>query len=193
MEPIPYPELSCELATLRPWTPGDIAALVTAGNDPVVRRFRYSLPIDEPGASEWLARREVNRLSGSGIELAIAHSDGGPALGSITLWDIDPRHRNAMISYWLGPGARGHGLASAAVRLVAGWAFGELGLARLALFVEPDNLASQRLADRCGFVREGRLRSHGEGRSGARVDSLVYGLLPGELKGGRRPVGTDPL
>jgi RimJ/RimL family protein N-acetyltransferase len=86
-----------------------------------------------------------------------------------------------MISYWLGPGARGRGLATSAVRLLASWAFDELDLARLALLAEPDNVASQRVAERCGFVREARLRSYAQSRAGARVDSLVYGLLRDEL------------
>jgi RimJ/RimL family protein N-acetyltransferase len=59
--------------------------------------------------------------------------------------------------------------------------FHELALARLWLQIEPENVASQRVAERCGFVREGRLRSHFEGRYGGRVDVLIYGLLPGEL------------
>jgi [ribosomal protein S5]-alanine N-acetyltransferase len=179
--PIPYPTLGNELIVLRPWSPDDIAALLTAGTDPVVRRFRYSLPVDVEQAREWLARREAERERGNGVEMMIA--EHGAPRGSISLWDVDWRHRNAMISYWLGPGARGRGLATAAVRLIAGWAFGELELARLAMFVEPDNVASRRVAERCGFVREGRLRSHGEGRAGGRVDSIVYGLLPGELAG----------
>ena len=46
-----------------------------------------------------------------------------------------------------------------------------------------DNLASQRVAERCGFVREGVLRSHVVMRStGARRDSVIYGLLAQELR-----------
>jgi RimJ/RimL family protein N-acetyltransferase len=67
------------------------------------------------------------------------------------------------------------------VRQMAGWAFSEMGIARLGLHIPPGNLAARRLAERCGFVRVGRLRSHWEMADGRRVDSLVYGLLPGEL------------
>jgi RimJ/RimL family protein N-acetyltransferase len=181
LAPLSYPALGNELVRLRPWTIADIPTLLEAGSDPVVTRFRYSLPLDADQAREWLARREADREHGSGVELAIA--EHGAARGSISLWDVDWRHRSAMISYWLGQGARGRGLATAAVRLIGDWAFEDLQLARLALFVEPDNVASQRVAERCGFVREGRLRSHAEGRGGGRVDSIVYGLLPGELAG----------
>ena len=42
---IPYPTLTDELVALRPWEPADVECLLAAGNDPVVRRFRYSLPV----------------------------------------------------------------------------------------------------------------------------------------------------
>jgi RimJ/RimL family protein N-acetyltransferase len=67
------------------------------------------------------------------------------------------------------------------VRLLARWAFDDLGLARVTLTCAPDNHASQRVADRCGFSREGVLRSHMPFK-GARRDTVVFGLLPGELR-----------
>ena len=45
----------------------------------------------------------------------------------------------------------------------------------------PENLASQRVAERCGFTREGVLRSHVPFKGGRR-DSVVFSLLPGELR-----------
>ena len=86
------------------------------------------------------------------------------------------------MGYWLAPQARGRGYATAAVRLVARWGFDRLGLARLELFTDVDNVASQNVATRCGFRREGLLRSHLLVRSrGERRDSLVYGLLAEDL------------
>jgi len=71
---------------------------------------------------------------------------------------------------------------SRAVRLLAAWAFDDLHLARLQLTTDPENRASQRVAERCGFRREGHLRSHMLVlHTGQRRDSFVYGLLPGEL------------
>lgn len=40
-----------------------------------------------------------------------------------------------------------------------------------------DNLASQRVAERCGFVQEGRFRQHQRKKDGTLVDMLWYGLL----------------
>ena len=45
----------------------------------------------------------------------------------------------------------------------------------------PDNEASQRVAERCRFTREGLLRSHLRFKGGRR-DTVVFALLAGELR-----------
>ena len=86
-----------------------------------------------------------------------------------------------MVRYWLLPQARGHGLASAGLRLLSSWAFAHLEVGRLGAYVEPDNRASCTVLERCGFVQEGRLRQHMTVHDGRRVDTLLYGLLPADL------------
>lgn len=49
------------------------------------------------------------------------------------------------------------------------------------LHTASDNHASQRVAERCGFIREGLLRSYEE-RQGRRCDLVVYSLLPDDLE-----------
>jgi RimJ/RimL family protein N-acetyltransferase len=178
--PAPDPDLTDGRVALRRWALSDLPALRTAGADPMIQRFRYSVPTTEPDALQWLDELEPDRQAGHRLELAIAAVLNDHAIGSISLTDLE--HHNAMIRYWLLPDARGHGIASAAVRLLAGWAIDALQIARLALHVEPDNGSSVRLAERCGFVFEGRLRSHFETKDGRRSDLLMYGLLPGELR-----------
>ena len=46
--------------------------------------------------------------------------------------------------------------------------------------VAPDNIASQRVLEKAGFVREGHLRSYLVFER-QRADALMYSLLPGDL------------
>ena len=102
-------------------------------------------------------------------------------IGGGSLHDVDLDDRRAAVGYWLAADARGRGIATHAVRLIARWAFAELALARLEITCGPDNEPSLRVAERCGFVREGLLRSH-RSFQGARRDTVIFGLLPGELR-----------
>jgi RimJ/RimL family protein N-acetyltransferase len=86
----------------------------------------------------------------------------------------------AETGYWLGPAARGRGYATEAVRAVARHAFG-LGLTRIELLAAVGNVASQRVAERAGFTREGVLREARPLPGGKKADMVRFRLLEGEL------------
>jgi RimJ/RimL family protein N-acetyltransferase len=68
--------------------------------------------------------------------------------------------RIAHASYSTHAHARGRGFASRALVLATTWAIRELDVARFELYIEPDNLASRRVAVRAGFREHELLRSH---------------------------------
>jgi RimJ/RimL family protein N-acetyltransferase len=59
------------------------------------------------------------------------------------------------------------------VRLVADWAFGELGIPRLEITADPENMPSIRVAERAGFERTAYLPAWVETRDGARDRVLL--------------------
>ena len=186
MAELPFPDqpLTDGVVLLRPWQPDDLDFVVQACQDPEVSRYSPVIPFPyvEADAIGWFESQEPARLAGDGIDFAIADAATGDALGAIGLSNYSGRLMSATVGYWLASQARGQGHVSRAVRLLAAWAFDDLALARLELTTDPENLASQRVAERCGFRREGHLRSHMlVMHSGQRRDSIVYGLLPGEL------------
>ena len=73
-------------------------------------------------------------------------------------------------------------MTTSALRLLCQYAFEELEMERLELMTDPDNHASQRVAEKVGFRREGVLRSHLLHPDGRRRDSVLFSLLPGELR-----------
>ncbi|MGH2910228.1 MAG: GNAT family N-acetyltransferase [Solirubrobacteraceae bacterium] len=180
----PDPALSDGVVVLRPWADADLGFIVAACQDPEISRYSPVIPspYTEADALQWLELMDSIRLADDGFDLAITRvADGGP-LGAIGIGRLDRMLATATTGYWLAREARGQGYVSRALRLLARWMFEELGLARIELTTDPENLGSQRVAERCGFTREGRLRSHMLIRhSGQRRDSLIYGLLPGEL------------
>jgi RimJ/RimL family protein N-acetyltransferase len=78
--------------------------------------------------------------------------------------------------------ARGRGVCTRALRLLSRHALDHLGLQRLQLVADPDNVASQRVAEKAGFRREGVLRAHLRHPDGRIRDSVMFSLLPGDLR-----------
>jgi len=182
--PFPAPPLADEVVLLRPWREADAPAAFVAFGDPVVQRFSWPQPppCSEEDTRRYFAELEEARALGEELNLALVRpGDARVVFGGGSLYDVRREQGCASVGYWLAAEARGRGIATHAVRLLARWAFTELGLARLELTCSPDNEASQRVAQRCGFAREGVLRSHMPGEGGRR-DTVIYSLLPGELR-----------
>jgi RimJ/RimL family protein N-acetyltransferase len=176
----PDPPLAGERVSLRPWGDADLDAMVAICRDPEVARFtRVPEPYTEADARVWIAAQPGRRRDGEGVALAIVDRPGAAPVGSIGL-HVDPADRDvAEIGYNVAPHARGRGLASEALRLVAGWALAEWRMGRLQLTTHVGNAASQRVAEKAGFRREGVLRSWAEIK-GARVDLVMFSRLPGD-------------
>ena len=162
--------------SLRPWTLDDVPALVDACNDPEIQRWIPVIPrpyTDEDARA--FVRGDVPRIGHD----QFAITERGRVVGSIGMAVNDSR--TGHVGYWCAPQARGRGLTTRALRLLCRYALEELGLERLELITDPDNHASQRVADKVGFRREGVLRSHLLHPDGRRRDSVMFSLLPGEL------------
>jgi ribosomal-protein-alanine N-acetyltransferase len=119
------------------------------------------------------------RAAGVRARLAIVEPPADDCRGEVFLYGIDWEQRRASGGIWVAPGARGRGLGRRALRLAAQWAFGALGLERVALLTDPDNGAMLGAARGAGFTFEGVLRSYAvEGAQ--RRDFASLSLLPGD-------------
>ena len=61
------------------------------------------------------------------------------------------------VGWCLMPAARGSGYATEAAAACLATGFGTFGLGRLVSYIDPENLASRRVAERLGAVREGTI------------------------------------
>ncbi|WP_084964914.1 GNAT family N-acetyltransferase [Thermoactinospora rubra] len=132
---------------LREWREEDAPVVLRAFQAPDMAR-QSALPVlSLQDAVGWIAGWAKK-------EHAFAVTLDGRVVGNVAVTNID-RHANGWVSYWTVPEARGRGVASAAVRLLAEWAFEERGLFRLELGHRTNNPASCRVALRAGFRAEG--------------------------------------
>lgn len=128
------------------------------------------------------ARTYIDSCLASGHDrrpFAITDAATAELVGAI---DMRISHLNTgHVGYWVAPHARGSGVASDALLMLSRWAFESLGLGRVELLTDPENVPSQRVAEKAGFQREGVLRATLPGRDGDRRDGVMFSLLPSDL------------
>lgn len=162
---------------LRTWSLDDVPAIVAACQDPEILRW---IPVIPRPYTEDDARAFVNGSWAREPGQQFAVTLNGDVVGSIGMRMNESR--TGHIGYWCAPEARGREVTTRALRVLCRYALDELGLERLELITDPENNASQRVAEKVGFQREGVLRSHLPHPDGRRRDSVMFSLLPGELR-----------
>ncbi len=164
-------ELRDGLLVIGPWREDDAAAVYAACQDPEIQRWVPVIP--RPYTLDH-AHTYVAGDNGFAIR------NRGQVAGAIRLRVVAAE--TGRIGYWCAAHERRRGVATRALRLVCRYALDELGLVRLELITDLDNVASQGVAQKAGFQREGVLRSHLRHPDGHRRDSVMFSLLPGELR-----------
>ena len=162
---------------LRQWTEGDIDALVAAINDAEIAHW---IPLIPHPYTEGDARAFLEGEIAP-AEHRLAMTVDGSIVGGIGM-GVNTHDYRGRLGYWVAASARGHGICTRALRLLSRYGQDELDLQRLELITDPDNLASQRVAEKVGYRREGVLRSHLRHPDGRIRDSVMFSLLPGELR-----------
>jgi RimJ/RimL family protein N-acetyltransferase len=146
---------------------------VRACSDPLTQRYTS---VASPYTPEDARLFVAGGRSDSAMPLAVVRAgDRAAVLGAAGLHAVDRERGRAEIGYWTAPWARGEGVATRALALLARWAVDPagLGLRRVELYAEPDNDVSARVAERVGFAR-GDLVRGGIALRGRRRDVIRF-------------------
>jgi len=159
------PTLTGPRFELRPWRHSDAAELKPAFGDADISRFTTVPPTYSVAEAEaWIARQQRRIDDGTAVVLAIELPDRHGPVGMVGVFGLDRPQPEGLIGYWVIQAFRGRGLARDAARRLTAWAFAELGLQALHLDIEPQNVASTRIARHLGAEPNGRLRATDAGR-----------------------------
>ena len=165
--------------TLRFPEPHDIEPLFAAVRESIQELHPWTpwcpLTYGLPDAARCVAQQPAAREAGTAFEFVIIDDDGR-ILGCCGINQINAGFRLGNLGYWVRSSATLRGVATAAARLAAGWAFQNTALQRLELLVAVENLASQAVAVKAGATLEGHLRCrflvHGQFQ-----DAFVYSII----------------
>jgi RimJ/RimL family protein N-acetyltransferase len=161
---------------LEPLTQAHVPQMLELSDDPDIVRFtRVPAGAGEAFVRGWVKRYEDGLGDGSRAGFAIRGRDGS-FLGFAALVELDLERREAEIGYMVAPAARGKGIASRTVQLLTRWSFDELDLLRVELRIDVQNPASESVARRTGYQRDGVLRNV-HFKEGLRCDLAVWSRL----------------
>lgn len=165
-------EIATPSALLRGWRAEDAESLARHADDPgiaAMMRDEFPSPYTPQEAFRFIA---AALCSPTDLVFAIeVDEDVAGGIGINPFKDI--YRRGAEIGYWLAEPFRGRGIATDAVRALVPVAFKELDIVRLQAGVFSNNLASMRVLERCGFVREA-VRVNAIWKLGRLFDEVLY-------------------
>lgn len=167
--------LDCGACIVREWSQADRSSLLRfADNRKVWRNLthRFPHPYTEADADAWFAM-----LAAKDVCTNWAIEVGGFAVGGIGMEPGEGVYaKTARFGYWLGEPYWGRGVVTAAARATTDYILAQTGIIRLEAPVFEWNPASMRILEKCGFVREGVLRSSIE-KDGQIIDAVLYAKL----------------
>lgn len=168
---------------LRPAVPADAEILKHWRDEWSVRRFQplHDLSVSQL-RSDVSSQRMRDLYRGRGEKFQWIVEEDGLPVGWVTLVVSNWEHGLAEVGYALGSQHQGRGLMVRALALLVGDLFAQTPLERIEARCSIDNHASQRVLERVGFEREGRLRAYFR-LHGRRVDNYLYAVLRGDRLG----------
>lgn len=180
---LPTPTLHTERLTLRPFTDADGDDLYALQSNVEVLRYWDSPPwTDRSSVPRFIAGCRQMADEGTGARVAIERTGDQVFVGWCTFNSWNPDFRSASLGYCFNQTAWGRGYATETGRAVLQWAFDTLDLNRVQSETDTRNIASARVLEKLGFVREGTLRQDCV-VNGDVSDTWVYGLLRRDWEG----------
>ncbi|UCG62199.1 MAG: GNAT family N-acetyltransferase [Candidatus Zixiibacteriota bacterium] len=165
---------------LRFITKGDALSIYQYAADEAISRYTHiPHPYNLDDAYDFVKLTQSDRKRKAAYHYGLENRETGQIIGMIGLIALFPMHRKAELGYWLAKPFWGRGIITEAIEKIVEFAFVTLKLHRVYAHVFPDNKASIRVLEKCGFTREGLIRE-GFVQRGKYVSVYMYSILEDE-------------
>jgi RimJ/RimL family protein N-acetyltransferase len=155
----------------------DVPALVEIYADPETRRYMNRLTIGgAPDAEMFIMLMTTGWEKNRCWSWAVCDAVTADLVAGVVLNNVDLKFGSAEVTCWTHPAHRGKGVLPTALNAALGWAFGAMDMHRIIYKHSVANPSSQRVAEKCGFTLEGRLRDETI-IDDQRVDELLWSRL----------------
>ncbi|KAF2331353.1 GNAT family N-acetyltransferase [Flavobacterium daemonense] len=173
----PFPIIETERLLLRRITDDDVNEIFELRSNPETMKYiPRPLAKNHEDALVHITTINTNIDNNIGINWAITLKENPKLLGIIGYYRMQPENYRAEIGYMLLPEFHGKGIIPEAVKRLITYGFKDLKLHSIEAVIDPENLASEKVLQKCGFVKEAHFKESDfyEGRF---LDKVIYSLL----------------
>jgi RimJ/RimL family protein N-acetyltransferase len=178
-----YPILTARLK-LRPFTRGDVDAVLAYRKREDVARFLFDAPMNHDMVTEAIQQR-IGQISlydeDDKIILAVERIEDRLLIGEISLILRSLEFEQGEIGYIFNPDFHGQGYATEAAAALLAFGFDEYGMHRIMARCDARNIASSRVMERLGMRREAYFREHMLVK-GRWDEEFIYAILASEWR-----------
>ena len=172
-----YPIVT-ERLRLRPFTRGDVDAVLSYRQRPDVAEFLFDTAMNHEMVTE-----AVQQLydEGDKIILAVERIEDNELIGEVSLILRSLESEQGEIGYIFHPDVHGRGYATESAKALLAFGFDEYGMHRIMARCDARNGASYRVMERLGMRREAHFREHMLVK-GRWDEELIYAMLVSEWR-----------
>lgn len=173
----PFPVIETERLLLKQITNDDVNEVFELRSNPETMKYiPRPLVKTTEDALEHIAMIGEKIVSNTGINWGITLKDSSKLLGIIGYYRMQPENYRAEIGYMLLPQFHGQGIITEAVKRLITYGFNDLKLHSIEAVIDPENRASEKVLQKCGFAKEAHLRES-EFFEGKFIDKVIYSLI----------------
>jgi [ribosomal protein S5]-alanine N-acetyltransferase len=178
----PFPVLQTARLVLRQITMEDAPALYKMRSDKnMMAMIARPLATCIEDVQKLIETIQTGQANNDLINWAISLKNDATLIGTIGYYRMKKEHYRAEIGYMLAKEHQGMGLMNEAVTEVIRFGFEVIKLHSIEAVIAPENVASQRVVKRTGFVQEGFFRES-EFFEGKFISKTVYSLLTNTIE-----------
>ncbi|WP_298222952.1 GNAT family protein [Flavobacterium sp.] len=173
----PFPEIETPRLLLRRLDKNDAEQIMVLRGDAENMRFiPRPLVTNTEQALDHFAMIDAKIENNEGINWAITLKGNPKLLGIIGHYRIQPEHYRSEIGYMLSREFHGKGIITEAIEAILVYGFDVMNLHSVEAIIDPDNIASERVLQKNGFVKEAHILEN-EFFDGKFWDTVIYSLL----------------
>ena len=172
-----FPVLATERLILREIRPEDVMEVFEIRATKDVMKYFGKEPLKSITEAEELIKMTTDGfINKEGIRWGITLKGTDKLIGSGGIWRILKPHLRGEIGYELSPMHWQKGIMTEAIAEMVRFSFDKMNLHTIEANLDPANIASIKLLEKSGFVKEGHIRESYY-QNGAFTDTAVYSII----------------